>query len=108
MMFSSPIKLPSGCGSLLSRLLRFKRMQGSGFGFGLASGPLAPIKGALLYNVDVTRQQQPHENHHFQINKPAHRVAQVCECFEHCRPGHKKDHLYIEEDEEHPDEVELH
>src|ERR1700752_1851216 len=61
MMFSSPINnLTSGCASSSCFCLCF-----------LASF-LAPIKRALLYNIDVADKQQANEHHHLEIDKVAH------------------------------------
>src|SRR5688572_1895157 len=108
--FSSPIlKTTSGCGpSFLEPPPVFQIVKRACFGFGFTSRLLAPIKRALLNYVDITSQQQPNKNHHFQIHKPAHRVALSGKRFEHNGPRHQEDHLYIKEDEKHRDHVKLH
>src|ERR1700752_69914 len=74
MMFSSPINnLTSGCASSSCLCLTgFQIGQSSSFCLCFLASFLAPIKRALLYNIDVADKQQANEHHHLEIDKVAH------------------------------------
>src|SRR6185295_2258087 len=106
--FRAPSKTSLCCGAPLLNLACFQVGQSSCFGFRFTSRSLAPVKRAFLHDVDVTDEEQTDEDHHLEVNKRPHFRTLRREGFEHCCPRHEEDHFYVEQDEDHRDQVELH